>query len=113
VALHLLTWLFGLANEKVAVMRRMSAEAVWAPACASAVRGAVRAIVAKARGRLPAGRKSTTKGPRDDLVLSVVASADDKTNNKLLRKLLNTPSVWEYVEFDNEQNVPNSFHYIS
>ena len=36
-----------------------------------------------------------------------------ETNNKLLRKLLNTPSVWEYVEFDNEQNVPNSFHYIT
>ena len=31
-------------------------------------------------------------------------------NNKLLRKLLNTPDAWEYVVFDNEEQVPNSFH---
>ncbi len=36
-----------------------------------------------------------------------------ETNNKLLRKILNTPSAWEYVEFDNEQSAPNSFHYLT
>ena len=34
-------------------------------------------------------------------------------NNKLLRKLFNTPDVWEYVVFDNEEEVPNSFHYVA
>lgn len=34
-------------------------------------------------------------------------------NNKLLRKLLNTPEVWDYVEFENEESVPNSFHYVA
>ena len=34
-------------------------------------------------------------------------------NNKLLRKLLNTPDAWEYVTFDNEELVPNSFHYFA
>lgn len=33
-------------------------------------------------------------------------------NNKLLRKLLNTPDAWEYVTFDNEEQVPKSFHYL-
>lgn len=33
-------------------------------------------------------------------------------NNKLLRKLLNTPDVWEFVTFDNEEQVPPSFHYV-
>ena len=33
-------------------------------------------------------------------------------NNKLLRKLLNTQSAWEYVTFDNEDDVPSSFHHI-
>ena len=31
-------------------------------------------------------------------------------NNKLLRKLLNSPDAWEYVTFDNEERVPDSFH---
>ncbi len=34
-------------------------------------------------------------------------------NNKILRKLLNTPEAWEYVTFDDEDNVPNSFHYVA
>ena len=34
-------------------------------------------------------------------------------NNKLLRKLFNTPDAWEFVTFDNEEQVPNSFHYVS
>ncbi len=34
-------------------------------------------------------------------------------NNKLLRKLLNTPDSWEYAVFDNEEDVPNSFHYVA
>jgi len=33
-------------------------------------------------------------------------------NNKLLRKLLNTPEAWEFITFDNEEHVPQSFHYI-
>ncbi len=33
-------------------------------------------------------------------------------NNKLLRKLLNTPDAWEYITFDNEEQVPNSFHRV-
>lgn len=33
-------------------------------------------------------------------------------NNKLLRKLLNTPDAWEFVSFDNEEHVPTSFNYI-
>ena len=31
-------------------------------------------------------------------------------NNKLVRKLLNSPDAWEYVTFDNEDHVPDSFH---
>lgn len=31
-------------------------------------------------------------------------------NNKLLRKLFNNPDTWEFVTFDNEEQVPNSFH---
>lgn len=31
-------------------------------------------------------------------------------NNKLLRKLLNSSETWEFVSFDNEEQVPNSFH---
>lgn len=34
-------------------------------------------------------------------------------NNKLLRKLLNTPEAWEIVTFDDPSDVPDSFHYIS
>ena len=34
-------------------------------------------------------------------------------NNKLLRKLLNTPESWEYVVFENEEQVPSSFHYVA
>ena len=33
-------------------------------------------------------------------------------NNKLLRKLLDTPDAWEYVTFDSEDSVPKSFHHI-
>lgn len=33
-------------------------------------------------------------------------------NNQLLRKILNTPDCWEYVEFDSPEDVPSSFHYI-
>jgi UDP-3-O-[3-hydroxymyristoyl] N-acetylglucosamine deacetylase len=33
-------------------------------------------------------------------------------NNKLLRKLLNSSDSWEYVTFENEEHVPNSFHII-
>ncbi len=33
-------------------------------------------------------------------------------NNKLLRKLLNSPELWEYVVFENEEDVPTSFHRI-
>jgi UDP-3-O-[3-hydroxymyristoyl] N-acetylglucosamine deacetylase len=33
-------------------------------------------------------------------------------NNKLLRKLLNTPDAWQYVTFDSEDDVPSSFHHI-
>jgi UDP-3-O-[3-hydroxymyristoyl] N-acetylglucosamine deacetylase len=31
-------------------------------------------------------------------------------NNKLLRKLLNNPDTWEFITFDNEDQVPLSFH---
>lgn len=34
-------------------------------------------------------------------------------NNKLLRKLLATPDAWEYVTFDDEEDVPNSFHQVA
>ncbi len=34
-------------------------------------------------------------------------------NNKLLRKLLNSPDDWEFVTFENEEVVPNSFHYVA
>jgi UDP-3-O-[3-hydroxymyristoyl] N-acetylglucosamine deacetylase len=34
-------------------------------------------------------------------------------NNKLLRKLLNTPEAWEYIVFDNDEQVPPSFHYVA
>ncbi|TXH59776.1 MAG: UDP-3-O-acyl-N-acetylglucosamine deacetylase [Bacteroidia bacterium] len=33
-------------------------------------------------------------------------------NNKLLRKILNTPSAWEFVTFDNEEQVPLGFYYV-
>lgn len=33
-------------------------------------------------------------------------------NNKLLRKLLNTPDAWEYISFNDEDDVPKSFHHI-
>lgn len=33
-------------------------------------------------------------------------------NNQLLRKIINTPECWEYVTFDDTDNVPNSFHYL-
>lgn len=33
-------------------------------------------------------------------------------NNQLLRKLLNHPETWEYVEFDDVEQVPASFHYV-
>ncbi|MFN8770521.1 MAG: UDP-3-O-acyl-N-acetylglucosamine deacetylase [Neisseriaceae bacterium] len=33
-------------------------------------------------------------------------------NNKLLRKILNTPDSWEYVVFDSEDSVPSSFHHV-
>jgi UDP-3-O-[3-hydroxymyristoyl] N-acetylglucosamine deacetylase len=31
-------------------------------------------------------------------------------NNKLLRKLFNNPDAWEFITFDNEEQVPTSFH---
>jgi UDP-3-O-[3-hydroxymyristoyl] N-acetylglucosamine deacetylase len=31
-------------------------------------------------------------------------------NNKLLRKLFNNPDCWEFVTFENEEQVPSSFH---
>lgn len=31
-------------------------------------------------------------------------------NNKILRKLFNNPDTWEFVTFDNEEQVPPSFH---
>lgn len=34
-------------------------------------------------------------------------------NNQLLRKLLSHNDAWEYVEFDNIDDVPPSFHYIN
>ncbi len=34
-------------------------------------------------------------------------------NNKLLRKILNTPDAWEYVTFDNEEQVPSCFTYVA
>lgn len=33
-------------------------------------------------------------------------------NNKLLRKILNTPNAWEYVEFSESDDIPKSFHYV-
>jgi UDP-3-O-[3-hydroxymyristoyl] N-acetylglucosamine deacetylase len=33
-------------------------------------------------------------------------------NNQLLRKLLANPDTWEYVTFDDPDDVPPSFHYI-
>lgn len=33
-------------------------------------------------------------------------------NNKLLRELLNKPETWEYVTFENEDQVPSSFHQV-
>lgn len=33
-------------------------------------------------------------------------------NNKLLRKLFNSPDTWEYITFENEDQVPNSFHMV-
>lgn len=34
-------------------------------------------------------------------------------NNKLLRKILNTPDAWEYVTFENEEKVPSCFNYVA
>jgi UDP-3-O-[3-hydroxymyristoyl] N-acetylglucosamine deacetylase len=34
-------------------------------------------------------------------------------NNKLLRKLLNNSNTWEFVTFNNEDEVPTSFHLIN
>ena len=34
-------------------------------------------------------------------------------NNKLLRKLLSTPDSFEWVTFDNEDDVPSGFHYVA
>lgn len=34
-------------------------------------------------------------------------------NNHLLRKIINTPECWEYVEFDHPEDVPSSFHYVN
>lgn len=34
-------------------------------------------------------------------------------NNQLLRKIINTPESWEYVEFDHPEDVPSSFHYVN
>lgn len=34
-------------------------------------------------------------------------------NNKLLRVLLDNPDSWEYVSFENEDEVPNSFHHVA
>lgn len=31
-------------------------------------------------------------------------------NNKLLRKLFNTPDSWEFITFENEEQIPSSFH---
>jgi UDP-3-O-[3-hydroxymyristoyl] N-acetylglucosamine deacetylase len=33
-------------------------------------------------------------------------------NNQLLRKLLNHPESWEFVTFNDSEDVPSSFHYI-
>lgn len=33
-------------------------------------------------------------------------------NNQLLRKLLNNPDTWEYVTFNDQDDVPPSFHFI-
>lgn len=33
-------------------------------------------------------------------------------NNQLLRKVLNNPDTWEYIEFQDNDDVPASFHYI-
>ena len=34
-------------------------------------------------------------------------------NNQLLRKLLNHPESWEFVTFNDSEDVPSSFHYIN
>lgn len=34
-------------------------------------------------------------------------------NNKLLRTLLENPDSWEYVTFDDENEVPSSFHHVA
>ena len=34
-------------------------------------------------------------------------------NNKLLRKLLNVPESFEWVTFDNEDDIPPGFHYVA
>ena len=34
-------------------------------------------------------------------------------NNKLLRKLLNSPNAWSLVNFYNESQVPSSFHHVA
>ncbi len=34
-------------------------------------------------------------------------------NNKLLRKLLNMPESFEWVTFDNEDDIPPGFHYVA
>ncbi len=33
-------------------------------------------------------------------------------NNQLLRKIINHPESWEYVTFNNPDDVPGSFHYL-
>jgi UDP-3-O-[3-hydroxymyristoyl] N-acetylglucosamine deacetylase len=33
-------------------------------------------------------------------------------NNQLLRKMLNNPNCWEFVTFDDPNDVPNSFHWV-
>ena len=33
-------------------------------------------------------------------------------NNQLLRKLLNNPDSWEFVTFNDSEDVPSSFHYV-
>lgn len=33
-------------------------------------------------------------------------------NNQLLRKILNNPDSWEFVTFNDSEDVPSSFHYV-
>ena len=33
-------------------------------------------------------------------------------NNQLLRKLLNNPDTWEYITFNDQDDVPSSFHFV-